>query len=90
MADGKKERRIFCSGISQLHRRLDELRRQLCNTSEADLPESIWLYRASRFALALPIPYIQAAILNLLNPYNYTELLLHSVILHNIIIVNIG
>ena len=37
--------------------------------SEADLSELLWLDLASRFALALPIPYVQAAILNLLNPY---------------------
>ena len=39
-------------------------------TSEADLSELLWLDFASRFTLALPIPYVQAAILNLLNPYN--------------------
>ena len=31
--------------------------------------KSLWLDRASRFACVLPIPYVQAAILNLLNPY---------------------
>ena len=30
--------------------------------------------------LKLPILYVQAAILNLLNPYNYTELLPHFMI----------
>ena len=38
-------------------------------TSEADLSELIWLDLASRFILALLIPYVQTAILNLLNPY---------------------
>ena len=38
-------------------------------SSEADLSELLWLDLALRFAHALPIPYIQAAILNLLNPY---------------------
>ena len=37
--------------------------------SEADLSESLWLDRASRFTRVLPIPYVQNAILNLLNPY---------------------
>ena len=49
-------------------------------TSEADLSELLWLYHASRFTHVLPIPYVQTAILNLLNPYNYTKLLPHSVI----------
>ena len=49
-------------------------------TSEVDLLELLWLDRASCFARALPIPYVQAAILNLLNHYSYTELLPHSVI----------
>ena len=38
--------------------------------SEADLFELLWLDLALHFALAVPIPYVQAAILNLLNPYN--------------------
>ena len=37
--------------------------------SGADLSESLWLDRASRFVLVLPIPYVQATILNMLNPY---------------------
>ena len=82
MAIGKKEERkkerkdkmeIFCSGISRLHKRLASQ-----YTSEADLSGLLWLDLASRFAHT-PIPYVQAAILNLLNPY-YTELLPHSVI----------
>ena len=39
--------------------------------------------RASRFALALPIPNVQATILNQLNLY--TKLLLHSVIIGNVV-----
>ena len=39
-------------------------------TSEADLFELLWLDLASQFARALLYPsYVQAAILNLLNPY---------------------
>ena len=37
--------------------------------AEADLSELLWLDLGSRFVLALPIPYVQTAILNLLNPY---------------------
>ena len=61
----------FCSKISQLHERLGKLRGYVAAqyTSEADLLESLWLDCASHFARALPIPYVQAAILNLLNPY---------------------
>ena len=83
MADEKEEERKkerkkeegqngdFCSGISRLHERLGELRGQLRNTqSEADLSELLWLDLASQFARALLYPiYVQAAILNLLNPY---------------------
>ena len=39
--------------------------------SEADLLESLWLDLASSFERTLPIPYVQAAILNWLNPYIY-------------------
>ena len=40
-----------------------------------DLSELLWLGLASRYTLALPIPYmyVQAAILNLLNPYMYIQ-----------------
>ena len=38
-------------------------------TSEADLSQLLWLDLASRFARALPILYVQAAILNLFNSY---------------------
>ena len=48
-------------------------------TSEVDLSELLWLDLASHFVLALPIRYVQAAVLNLSNPY-YMELLPHSVI----------
>ena len=46
-------------------------------TSEA---ESFWLDLASRVVCAFPIPYVQAAILNLHAQSLYTELLLHFVI----------
>ena len=71
MADEKEEEGgqngDFCSGISQNVRRTSKVVSQYI--SEADLSELLWLDLASRFVLALPIPYVQAAILNLLNPY---------------------
>ena len=58
----------LCSRIARLHERFGELLRVASQyTSEADLHELLWLDLASHFVLALPIPYVQAAILNLLN-----------------------
>ena len=37
---------------------------QYTSDSEANLSESVWLDRASCYARVLPIPYVQAAILN--------------------------
>ena len=61
---------FFCSGITRLHERLRRTSRvALQCTNEADLSELLWLDCASRFVLALPTPYVQATVLNLLNPY---------------------
>ena len=70
----KKEKRQngnCCSGISRLHKRLGKLRGYLCNTQVKliCLYKSLGLYFASHFVCVLPIPYVQATILNLLNPY---------------------
>ena len=71
MADGKKERKKdkMEQNFSTARKVRRTLRVATKYTSEADLLESLWLDRASRFACAFPIPYVQATILNLLNPY---------------------
>ena len=73
MADEKEkegQNGDFCSRISRLHKKVRQTSTVASQyTSEADLSELLWLDLASHFALALPIPYVQAAILNLLNTY---------------------
>ena len=73
MADEKERRttkwRLLLRNFStaQKVRRTSRVAAQY--TSEADLSKLLWLDLASRFVHAFPIPYVQATILNLLNPY---------------------
>ena len=70
----KNKMDIFVAEILDCMKGLADFEGSFCNTQVKLICLKHWLDRVSHFAHTLPITYVQVAILNLLNSYNYTAL----------------